>query len=113
MKSQIASSFASPELVIGLASLSVVLTKLVFYLIKKLFQHDKKEKSFLSEKERHLFTRLYEMHDTHDNNGVPLWYVPREWGVRMRSMESMLSEMASNHSKIIFLLEEVLRRSSK
>ena len=110
MKSQIATSLASPELVIVLASLSVVLTKIILALIKKVFNTQKENKSFLNEKERQMFTRLYEMHNTHDQNGVPLWYVPREWGVRMRSVESMMSQMATDHSKIIFLLEEAIRR---
>ena len=52
-------------------------------------------------------TKLLEMHSKVDNNGVPLWYMPREMQSAQSETINLLSEISHSNKSCIKVIEKV------
>lgn len=53
---------------------------------------------------------LYEMHMKFDNDGTPIWYVPRSWNETMREIVDRLYKQTELQNKTLSLVERLERR---
>jgi hypothetical protein len=52
--------------------------------------------------------KLYCDHDIHDQDGVPLWYVPRKWGQNQEEMLEALRGIASDQRRVADTIEKMV-----
>ena len=64
----------NPSLIAVLVFLVIGLFKVVNWLIRRVFNN----RPVLSIREHEWLRFLYEMHNKNDENGIPLWYIPRD-----------------------------------
>ncbi|RME84572.1 MAG: hypothetical protein D6785_05370 [Planctomycetota bacterium] len=50
--------------------------------------------------------QLLDSHSIRDQNGVPLWYIPREWGKMLEKIVKLQEELIRHQSKILDILCE-------
>jgi len=55
--------------------------------------------------------RLWEVHNKHDQDGVPVWYVPRSWAETQEKVVENLRQVAELTRRSLELLERIERRS--
>ena len=60
----------------------------------------------LTAEEHAALMRLDEMHDKHDQDGTPLWYVPRSWA-------TMLVEITKTQSTIAARLKDMVKTQER
>lgn len=44
----------------------------------------------LTDKQKHQLQTLYDLHYRFDDNGAPLWYIPRSWGDTQKDIAKLL-----------------------
>ena len=113
--------------VAGLVAAVVVLIKLIEFLInalvkkkdtpnQELLKGINKQKE-LSHNILTLVTHLDDMHNKYDEDGTPLWYVPRSWvdtqnhiSVSLRDMSHTQESMSKVMEKLIKIVDTIDRR---
>jgi len=53
---------------------------------------------------------LYKMHDVRDEDGSPLWYVPRSWSKTQREVVEICQSISATQHNIANALERLERR---
>jgi hypothetical protein len=125
----------NPGAVAGLVTAVVALVELVKYLITRFIppkQHlheDDQEKrdatrlnvqkitdelpKFFDSLNRtaQLVVKLWEVHDRRDQDGVPVWYVPRSWAETQEKVVENLRQVAELTRRSLELLERIERRN--
>lgn len=93
------------------------LLEIIKFSISKLTAPPKEEKTeaqaigLTAEQSRQL-QFLYDSHNRHDADGIPLWYVPRSWATTQKEVVEMLKEVAKVQSETLILLEGVAKQVS-
>ena len=82
------------------------LVKIVELLVKKLT----KEQSVLMTDERRWLESLYDTHSQKDQDGMPLWYVPRTMTDSQTKLQEMLVTLTASQEKICYVLESVAKQ---
>lgn len=77
--------------------------------IKKIVQEAVKQ-SLLNEPQAGQLRTLYEMHMKFDNDGTPIWYVPRSWAETNRDIVEKLYMVSETQNKTLALIERIDRR---
>jgi hypothetical protein len=60
---------------------------------------------------KHSTDSLVQMHSVVDSNGVPLWYVPRDWGETQKQIVDTQHEIAMTLQVIANTLERIEDKS--
>lgn len=105
------------------------LIELLKFLIGKFVEKDKKapasteeikaivqesvKQVILHETQAGQLRTLYEMHMKFDNDGTPVWYVPRSWAETNKDIADRLYKLGEVQSKTITILERILERLDK
>jgi len=71
------------------------------------------KKTVLTDEERNWLRRLFEAHDVKDENGVPLWYVPRFLITILERIVTRLEAQATTSNNQTQLLELMLSQLSQ
>lgn len=118
---------------VGVATIAMFLAsgllELLKFVIGKFFDKDKerdKEKALtkqdieevikreipraFSEKQAEQLKALYEMHMKFDNDGTPIWYVPRSWAETNKDIVDKLYRIAETQNKTLAIIERLERR---
>ena len=82
-------------------------------VIKMLINKLGKKESILTEKERYQIHSLYDMHSKTDQDGTPLWYVPRDFMPMQTKMLDILKEMAHSQERTTEILDRLMSRLDK
>ena len=77
--------------------------------IKKMME-DALRAAALNEPHAGQLRALYEMHMKFDNDGTPIWYVPRSWNETMREIVDRLYKTGELQNKTLSLVERLERR---
>jgi hypothetical protein len=72
--------------------------------------HDAVKQSLLHEPQAGQLRTLYEMHMKFDNDGTPIWYVPRSWNETMKDIVDKLYKVTETQNKTLALIERLERR---
>ena len=85
----------------GTVVLALGLVEVIKLLINK-FSNNKgaNGKSVLTPEEQYQLQMLSDMHAKTDEDGMPVWYVPRSWGAMQEKMVETLRDIASNQDKM-------------
>ena len=105
----------------GLVVVAVTLVRLVERLVDStLARRNGRKKSLapapaggcngLTVEEHAALMRLDEMHDKHDNDGVPMWYVPRSWATLLKEITETQDRIAVRMRDIVKAQEGLNRR---
>lgn len=93
-------------LIVGIVmALIKVIERLVDPLIAK--------RSSLTAKEHEWIYELYKMHAKYDEDGLPLWYVPRSWAESQKEIVSALRAVAEDQRRIAEVLDKLDQRYEK
>lgn len=57
--------------------------------------------------------RMYDMHNKFDEDGTPLWYVPRSWATMQKEIVSTQKEISMALNSMATTLERMEKRSEK
>jgi len=115
---------------VGIAAIAMLLgqglIELLKFLIGKFTEKDQKQpvsaddikklieealrNSALNEPHAGQLRTLYEMHMKFDNDGTPIWYVPRSWNETMREIVDRLYKTGELQNKTLSLVERLERR---
>jgi len=83
--------------------------KKVFYQMKAKLDKIPEDILTLTEKEHRLLEELYTMHDARDQDGIPLWYVPRSWHQTQQETLNVTKEIAFAQKETARALEGVTK----
>jgi len=96
------------EVIVLVIGVSMALIRVIELLIKKAVTP--KNKSVLTPKEHSMLESLYEQHACKDNNGVPMWYMPRELSDDIKNIETLISQITISIAKLTYIQEERSRK---
>ncbi len=81
----------------------------LLYLVTELVKHVtyRKNQYFFGEEDRHMLEKLSEQHDRVDQDGVPLWYVPRSLiSLEEKSLEG-ISLLIKNQERVVDIIDAI------
>ena len=55
--------------------------------------------------------KLWEVHDRRDQDGVPVWYVPRSWAETQEKVMEVLRDVSNTVRRSVEILERIERRN--
>jgi hypothetical protein len=103
---------SNAPIIFGLMALAMALVRLAERLVDGLVKKRNGKKSLapapaggcrgLTQEEHAALMRLDEQHDKHDQDGTPLWYVPRSWG-------SVLEKIVETQDRTSVRLRDVVK----
>ena len=106
----------------GLVAVAISLVELVEFMVAKLAaKNGNGAPSMLHkiDKIQGVVDRIFEMHDQLDEDGTPLWYVPRSWAPLQQQIASDLRDVAETQrrtaetlDRAVDMLERIERRMS-
>ena len=91
--------------------IAIGLIEIIMGLIRKR-ANGKGEKSALSENERHQLKTLHSLHTRFDDDGAPLWYVPRSWGESQKQIAELLKDVSRTQKNQTKILEKIAEQLS-
>jgi len=83
--------------------------KKIFYLMKNKLDLIPTEAPTLTDHEHKCLTELYTIHDNKDQDGIPLWYVPRSWHKTQEETLKVSQEIAYAQKETAKALEGVTK----
>ncbi len=93
----------------GIIVLALGLVEVIKMLINR--RNGKKEcqKLFPDEQKQQLKT-LHDLHVRFDDDGSPLWYVPRSWGENQKTIVEILHNISSTQGQHTKILDKIIER---
>ena len=85
----------------GVIAISFGLIEIIKALINKRFSNNKNGVSGLTDEQKQQLKTLHDLHYRFDDNGVPLWYVPRSWGELLKEIAKLLEKVSHIQKTII------------
>ena len=83
--------------------------KKIFYLMKNKLDLLPTDSPTLTTYEHKCLTELYRIHDNKDQDGIPLWYVPRSWHKTQKETLKVSQEIAYAQKETAKALEGVTK----
>jgi hypothetical protein len=77
---------------LGLFGVIIILCQTIVEIVKA-FVFKNKNGNSLTKAEHEALMRLDNIHNRHDQNGIPLWYVPRSWEDTQKSIVDLNQKM--------------------
>jgi uncharacterized protein YlbG (UPF0298 family) len=113
-------------LVSGFIALAYGLIKLATLLVNKLRTKDDEKPAFTA-RDREMLTSLYEdhtevknlvtkisdIHDVKDEDGIPLVYVPRSYTIQHEKIIDALTQITKSQERTAYILEQIANNLSK
>ena len=79
-------------------------------IVERLIEPMVSKKSSLTAKEHEWIYELYKMHARYDDDGLPLWYVPRSWAESQKEIVQALRTVAEDQRRIAEVLDKLDQR---
>jgi len=105
-------------IVLGIIALTATLVKILDMVISAIIKKTFPESKF-TEADHNRLARLYEMHNVLDDDGTPIWYVPRSWADTQKDILHTVGEVSRTQDKLADtmerftqILDRIDRRSS-
>lgn len=54
--------------------------------------------------------RLYDLHCNFDNDGVPLWFIPRSWIETQKEMAELMKDISQSQGSMAEVMQTLLER---
>jgi len=99
---------------VGLAVIAALyaLVECIKYLTQKRSNGDSPS-SVKQEEILELVRKTFDMHDVKDNNGLPLWYIPRDWADTQKDIATLVQKVSYSQESIANSLSELAKAFSK
>jgi len=97
----------------AITALVVGIVMALIKVIEKLIDHNGEKKSILMTDEREWLRELYTQHQKFDENGTPIWYVPRSWDDTQQEIVKALTTVVGDQRRIAELLDKIEQRYEK
>ena len=66
--------------------------------------------SFLTDDQQDILRQLYRMHDTRDNDGIPMWFTPRSWRDLLIEIVQKMRDLSGTDDTMMKLIETISNR---
>ena len=67
----------------------------------------------LNDRQSEQLTKLHDLHDIVDSDGVPLWYVPRSWATTQKEIVTELRGIAETQHRTLSLMLRLEKKLEK
>lgn len=95
----------------GIVAGVMILFKLVDYMLSKAKENDLEKVTGLLSENLEVTNKLLTMHSVYDNDGVPMWYVPRSWASNQEKIAEICQEIAETQRSTVAILERMERNN--
>jgi hypothetical protein len=106
------SFFSNPTAIGALVVVIYILGRLVEFLVKK-YMNNNPSKSVLTPQEHDWLKTLYDQHNKYDQDGTPIWYVPRSLSETQEDIVKALMNIAKQQEKTTYILEQIIKQIDK
>ena len=85
------------------------LVKIIEFLASKLMQ----EKSVLTSQEQRHLEEVHQLVTAKDNDGMPLFYVPRSWATLQKSMLEKMEKITRHQERTAYMMDTIVNMLDK
>lgn len=101
----------SEGILIAIVGITVALAEGLIGIMRLLItKFTEKDAKYLTDEEHQMLASLHDLHCRYDEDGTPIWYVPRSWSTTQKEIVGMLADIAATQHKTLDLIDRLERR---
>lgn len=99
----------------GVIGITYLLVKLIEKMFDKVMERRANNKNInlstaLTQQQSHQLQSLHDMHSRYDDDGVPMWFVPRSWGETQKEVAKSLEKVVNINEQQTKILDKIIEK---